>query len=340
LDAQSGMKAAVFLALNQPLAVREVSAPQPAPDEVVIRVGRCGICGSDLHMTHEPAFGIQPGAVLGHEFAGEIVELGRSAQGFKVGDQVAVAPLRGCGHCASCLKGEPAWCAAMVLQGGGYAEFAVAADRQCLKLPVDTSVEDGALIEPLAVALHAVALSGLTAGARVLVMGAGPIGLGVAYWARRLGAIQVAVSDLTTLQAELAHEVGATAFVKAEGDVVGAVSAALGGAPDIVFECVGKPGILAQALAHVRPRGSIVLLGLCTSADSFIPFQAISKEVRFIASAFFNMREYAAALDVLEGGHSAAKAMITDTVALSAMPAAFEALRRRTSQCKVMVKPD
>jgi len=334
------VRAAVFRALHQPLVVEDVSEPRPAADEVVIRVARCGICGSDLHMTHEPAFGIQPGTVLGHEFAGEIVELGRSAAGFKVGDRVAVAPLRGCGRCSSCLNSEPAWCENMILQGGGYAEFALAADRQCLKLPASTSVEDGALVEPLAVALHGVALAGLTAGARVLVMGAGPIGLGVAYWARRLGATQVAVSDLNTLQADLATQIGATAFIKAEGDVMAAVNAALGGAPDIVFECVGKPGILAQALAQVRVRGRIVMLGLCTSLDSFVPFQAVSKEVRFIASAFFNMREYRAALDVLDGGHSVAKAMVTDTVALSAMPATFEALRHRTSQCKVMVRPD
>jgi 2-desacetyl-2-hydroxyethyl bacteriochlorophyllide A dehydrogenase len=333
------VKAAVFHALGQPLVVEDVLEPRPAADEVVVRVGRCGICGSDLHSTHEPAFGIRPGTVLGHEFAGEIVELGRSVQGLEVGDRVAVAPLRGCGGCPSCLNGEPAWCEQMRLQGGGYAEFALATDRQCLRLPATTSVEDGALVEPLAVALHGVARAGMTPGKRVLIMGAGPIGLGVAYWSRRLGAAKVAVSDLTTLQSDLAYNVGATAFVKAENDVVADVNTALGGPPDIVFECVGKPGILAQALEHVRPHGNIVMLGLCTSLDSFVPFRAVSKEVRFITSAFFNMQEYQAALDVLDGGHSAAKAMVTDTVSLAEMPAAFEALRRRTSQCKVMVRP-
>jgi (R,R)-butanediol dehydrogenase/meso-butanediol dehydrogenase/diacetyl reductase len=172
------------------------------------------------------------------------------------------------------------------------------------------------------------------------VIGAGPIGLGVAYWARRLGATRVAVTDLTTLQSDLAFEVGATAFVKSEADVVPAVIAALGGSPDIVFECAGKPGLLAQALAHVRPRGRIIMLGLCTALDGFVPFQAVSKEARFIASAFFNMREFEAALDVVDGGQSAATAMVTDTVSLSGMPATFEALRRRTSQCKVLVRPD
>ena len=267
------LKAAIFRDFNQPLAIDQVPEPRPAPDQVLIRVARCGICGSDLHMTREPAMGARPGSILGHEFAGEVVELGTQSQGLKVGDRVAVAPVRGCGQCFSCRKGEPAWCDSMLLQGGGYAELAVAAERQCLKLPESASVSDGALVEPLAVSLHGVALSGLSAGMRVLVLGAGPIGLAVAFWARRLGATQVAVVDLTPLQEDLARQVGATAFVSAGEDVVERANAALGGMPDIVFECVGKPGILAQALDHVRPRGSIVLLGLCTTTDSFVPFQ-------------------------------------------------------------------
>jgi (R,R)-butanediol dehydrogenase/meso-butanediol dehydrogenase/diacetyl reductase len=334
------VKAAVFRALRAPLSVEDVPDPRPAADEVVIRVGRCGICGSDLHMTHEPAFGVPPGMILGHEFAGEVVEVGRSAEQLKIGDQVAVAPIRGCGRCLSCLNGEPAWCAQMKLQGGGYAEYAVATERQCLRLPMTTSIEDGALVEPLAVALHGVSLAGLTPGSRVLVMGAGPIGLGVAYWARRHGATKVAVSDLTTLKSELAYTIGATAFVTPQTDVSEAVIDSLGGAPDIVFECVGRPGMLAQALQHVRVRGTIIMLGLCTSLDSFVPFQAVSKEVRFITSAYFNIREYEAALDTLDGGASVARALITDTVPLSTMPAMFESLRQQSSQCKVMVKPD
>ena len=333
------MKAAVFHELHKPLIVENVGDPHPSGAELLVRVGRCGICGSDLHMTEEPAFGIQPGVVLGHEFAGEIVELGKDAAGFKVGDHVAVAPLRGCGHCASCLAGEPAWCSAMMLQGGGYAELALATNRQCRKLPSTTSLEDGALVEPLAVALHGVALSGLTPGARVLVMGAGPIGLGVAFWARRRGAAKVVVLDLTTLQSELAQTMGATSFITADADSIAKVNAALGGAPDIVFECVGRPGIIAQALEYLRPRGTIVMLGLCTAEDSFIPFRAVSKEARLITSAFFTMGEYQAALDALDGGKAPPHAMITETVALSAMPAAFEALRKRTSQCKMIVKP-
>lgn len=333
------MKAAVFRALHKPLQIEEVPVPKPAADEVVIQVGRCGICGSDLHMTHDPVFGTRPGAVLGHEFAGEVVECGREVTGLRVGDRVAAAPIRGCGRCRSCLSGEPAWCREMLLQGGGYAEFVAATERQCLKLPASTSVADGALVEPLAVALHGVMRGNVKPGSRVLVIGAGPIGLGVVFWARQYGAARVAISDLTTLQRDLAHQLGATAFVQTGPDVVSRVEASLGGAPEIVFECVGKPGLLAQSLEHVATRGTIIVLGLCTAVDSFIPFKAVSKEVQFVTSAFFDMKEYQAALDALDGGKAPPTAMVTDTVPLSAMPPVFEALRQRTSQCKVLVRP-
>ncbi|HUO91731.1 MAG TPA: alcohol dehydrogenase catalytic domain-containing protein [Rhizomicrobium sp.] len=331
------MKAAVFRALDRPLSIENIVDPKPRADEIVVKVGRCGICGSDLHMTREPIFGLQPGAVLGHEFAGEIIEIGKNVERLKVGDRVAVAPLRGCGHCASCLAGEPSWCSRMTLQGGGYAEYAAATERQCRKFPDSVSLADGALVEPLAVALHGVALSGLKAGARVLVMGAGPIGIGVAFWARRLGAGRVVLSDLHDAHSALAREVGAH-FVKVNGDAVENVREALGGPPEIVFECVGAAGILAQTLEHVAPRGTIVMLGLCTSPDSFIPFAAVQKEVRFQTSAFFTLREFQAVLDMFER-EQGPRAMVTDTVSLPAMPDAFEALRRRTHQCKVMVRP-
>lgn len=334
------MKAAVFRGFDSPLAVEDRPEPRPADDDVLIEVARCGICGSDLHMTREPAFGTPLGAVLGHEFAGRVIELGPTASGLEIGDRVAVAPVRGCGRCPSCLAGEPAWCPRMMLQGGGYAELAVAKDRQCVRLPVTTAIEDGALVEPLAVALHGVTLANLSPGSRVMVMGAGPIGLGVAYWARRLGATRVAVTDLTSLQSQRALAMGATAFVKADADVVQGVAQALGAAPDVVFECVGRPGVLSRAIGHVRPRGLIVMLGLCTSLESFVPFQAVSKEVRILTSAFFTLGEFRAALDALDGGHCAAKAMVTGTVSLTRMPETFEALRQRTSQCKVMVRPD
>ena len=162
------MKAAVFQALGQPLSIAEVESPRPQRDQVLLKICRCGICGSDLHMTAEPVFGISSGYVLGHEISGEVIEAGPGADDLKPGDQVSVAPLNGCGKCSRCLAGEPAWCESMQLIGGGYAEYAAIAGRQCRKLPWGISASDGALAEPLAVSLHGVRRSGMRPGDRVL----------------------------------------------------------------------------------------------------------------------------------------------------------------------------
>jgi (R,R)-butanediol dehydrogenase/meso-butanediol dehydrogenase/diacetyl reductase len=227
----------------------------------------------------------------------------------------------------------------MALQGGGYAEYAATSERQCVLLPKSASIADGAIVEPLAVALHGVLLSGLTAGDKVLVLGAGPIGLAVAYWARRLGAAKVVVQDLASFQEERAVAMGATGFVVDPHEPVAASDRALGGKADIVFECVGVPGLIAQAIDQVRIKGSVVILGLCTRPDSFVPFVALSKEVRLITSAFFKRQEYEAALDALDAGSAEPRLLVTDTVSLDAVPETFEGLRRRTHQCKVLIAP-
>lgn len=333
------MKAAVFKEIGRPLVIEDVPDLTPAEDEVVVQVGRCGICGSDLHMTEDPVFGVRPGTVLGHEYSGEVVAAGSKVEHLRTGDRVSVSPLRGCGRCATCLAGQPAWCSTRQLEGGGYAQYSIATERQCVKLPSFVTLEDGALTEPLAVALHGVVQAELKPGARVLVIGAGPIGLGTAFWARRLGASHVAVTDLNTFQEDRSYRMGATAFFGPTENLVGAVNAAIEGAPDIVFECAGTPGVIEQSIDHVRVKGTVVVLGLCTAHDTFVPFRAVSKEVRIQTSAFFDFPEFRRVVDILEAGDATAHALITDTVPLAQMPAAFEALRQRTTQCKVMVNP-
>ncbi|MCC6202280.1 MAG: alcohol dehydrogenase catalytic domain-containing protein [Gammaproteobacteria bacterium] len=331
------MRAAVFEQLQQPLVVRTLPDPVPKAGEVIIRVHRCGICGSDLHLTEEAIFGIPSGSVLGHEYAGEVVACGNEVTGLKIGDPVAVMPTRGCGRCASCLSGEPAWCARFVLDGGGYAELSRATPPQCIPLPRTVSLEDGALVEPIAVALRGVNLAGLRAGTSVLVIGAGPIGLAVAFWARRLGAGRIAVTAASTRRAELAHRLGADAFIAPDEDLAAGAARVLGGAPEVVFECVGKPGLIQRSIELVRPRGLVVVLGLCTLPDTISPFLAVSKEARIQPSAFYGVREFEIAIDTLAAGHVEPRAMITDRVPLNDMVPAFEALKHRTTQCKVLV---
>jgi (R,R)-butanediol dehydrogenase/meso-butanediol dehydrogenase/diacetyl reductase len=333
------MKAAVFHGIGQKLCIEVVPDPTPGPGEVVVKVGRCGICGSDLHMTEDPMFGVPTGAVLGHEFAGEIAAVGKGVEGLKVGDRVSVPPVKGCGQCAACLRGEPAWCDQMALIGGGYGEYALAQARQIVRLPSSASVADGALVEPLAVALHGITRSSLETGDKVVILGAGPIGLATAFWARRMGAKDIVITDLHRHQEERALTMGATAFVSGEEDHVAQADRLLGGKADIVFECVGVPGMIAQAVEHVRIQGEVLVQGLCTRPDTFIPFKALSKECRIQFAAFFKTQEYEAALDALSSGAPEPRALITDTIALDQLPDTFEALRKRTHQCKVLVAP-
>jgi len=333
------MKAVTFQGLHQKLAFETVPDPTPGAGELVVKVGRCGICGSDLHMTEDPAFGCQHGDILGHEFAGEVVGLGAGTQGFRTGDLVSVLPLKSCGACEACRRGEVAWCSQFGLQGGGYAEYAVTRPNQCIPLPLDLSLADGAIIEPLAVALHGVNLSGFRTGDKVLVLGAGPIGLAVAFWARRHGAGKVAVQDIATFQEARALDMGADVFVVDPENPVGSAEEGLGGKADIVFECAGVPGLIEQAVQQVRPRGTILLLGLCTKPDTFNSFAMLSKEVRLVTSAFFTRPEYIATLAALEDGAQAPRLLVTDTISLANTPDVFESLKRRTEQCKVLIAP-
>jgi (R,R)-butanediol dehydrogenase/meso-butanediol dehydrogenase/diacetyl reductase len=333
------MRAVTFQALHQPLAFETLPDPTPAPDQIVVKVGRCGICGSDLHMTEDAAYGCKHGDILGHEFAGEVVALGREAKGLKTGDLVSVIPLVSCGQCESCRKGEVQWCEHFSLQGGGYAEYALTRPHQCVKLGANVSLADGAIIEPLAVALHGVNLSGMKAGDKVLVLGAGPIGLAVAFWARRMGAAKVAVQDIADFQRDRAIGMGADIFVVDPADPVGSAEAGLGGKADVVFECVGIPGLIDQAVHQVRNRGTILLLGLCTRPDTFNSFAMLSKEVRLVTSAFFTVPEYEAALAALDSGAMEPRLLVTDTISLAETPTVFESLKQRTSQCKVLIAP-
>jgi len=331
------MKAVTFQGLHTPLAFEEIADPTPGEGELVVKVGRCGICGSDLHMTEDAAYGCKHGDVLGHEFAGEVVALGKGTTGKKVGDLVSVIPLKSCGSCEHCRKGAVQWCTGFGLQGGGYAEYAVTRPNQCMTLPADLTLADGAIIEPLAVALHGINLSGLKTGDKVLVLGAGPIGLAVAFWAKRYGAGRVAVQDISDWQQARALDMGADAFVVDPENPVESAVQGLGGEADIVFECVGIPGLIDQAVHQVRPDGTIVLLGLCTKPDTIHTFPMLSRQVKLVTSAFFTVQEYEASLAALEQGAIEPRLLVTDTISLTETPDVFESLKKRTKQCKVMI---
>jgi (R,R)-butanediol dehydrogenase/meso-butanediol dehydrogenase/diacetyl reductase len=335
------MQAAVFRKAGAPLAIEARSIPDPAPGQVLIAVHRCGICGSDLTMTAAGSpLNFAAGCVPGHEYAGKVVAVGRGVTCLKPGDAVSAFPVAGCGSCAHCRSGDPYGCSQCTYLMGGFAEFAVAAADLCVKLPKTLSLADGALVEPLACGAQAVDLGGVTPQSRVLVLGAGPIGLAAIWWAARAGCRQIVAAAPSRRRGALALEMGATAFLPLDADFAQSVTDAFGGlAPDVVFEGAGKPGALATALDCVGTRGTVVSSGMCLAADSLVPGFATMKQVRLQFSMAYRAQDFRAAVAALDAGHVEPRAMITRTVSLNELPQTLESLRNPGSDCKVLVQP-
>jgi (R,R)-butanediol dehydrogenase/meso-butanediol dehydrogenase/diacetyl reductase len=171
-----------------------------------------------------------------------------------------------------------------------------------------------------------------------LVIGAGAIGLGTAFWARRLGAGRIAVMARSNRRADMALELGADKFLSGD-DAVQNVQGALGGVPDVVFECSGATGTFAEAINLVRPRGTVVELGFCTKPDTFVPAAALAKEISIKFSFLYNRHNYEAVADAFDAGHVEPRKMITDSITLDALPETLESLRGPNDQCKIMVDP-
>jgi (R,R)-butanediol dehydrogenase/meso-butanediol dehydrogenase/diacetyl reductase len=345
------MRAAVFQGVGQPLAIRTVPDPEPGAAELVLGVRASGICGSDLHLTEvaDTSGGLAPlpmGAILGHEFSGEVVAVGRDVAGrFRVGDRVTSLPYIACGSCAACLTGQGHRCPASVAAGlgalpGAYAEYVRVGVHETLPLPDEVDDRAGAMVEPLSVGLHAVEAARLRAGEAALVIGAGPIGLAVSLWCRFFGAAHVVVSDLSPARADRAASMGATAVVHAgQEDVVAAVKRQCGRRAEVVFDCVGVPGSQQLAMDYAPAGGRIVVAGVCMRPDRVLPVKAITKELEVRYVFGYGKRDFAFAIDMLARGRVDAAPMLSETVGWDAFPAAFESLRADKRRAKVMLEP-
>lgn len=315
--------------------------PEPGPGQLLIRVARCGICGSDLHMTDGHGYTVPHGHVLGHEFAGEVVDIGKDVEGFRKGDRLAAMPISGCGHCRYCLAGQPAWCESLEFLSGGYAEYALVSASTATKLPSTLSDADGALVEPLAVSLHGLAMARIEPGSSVLVQGAGPIGLAALFWARRLGAGRVDVIEGAEARARIAQQMGADsvsppALLDPERLQKNFHDDRL---YDIVIECVGRPSLLMQALSFLRPGGTVISLGYCFEPDGVVPAAAGNREARMIFPQLYTVNEFRYALNVLDAGATEPRHMVTQTVSLDSLPGVFDSLRSNPRECKVLIDP-
>jgi (R,R)-butanediol dehydrogenase/meso-butanediol dehydrogenase/diacetyl reductase len=327
---------AVVVAGPRRLAVETVPDPTPEPGQAVVRVAACGICGSDLHV-HQLGY-LPAGSILGHEFCGEVVE---AAGGLASGERVCVLPALSCGRCERCRTGLGMYCAEQRPLGlgqaaGAFAEYVAIAPHHAVRLPQGIDDEHGALVEPLAVARHAVDVARLAPGERCVVVGAGPIGLALVLWARLAGAREVIVSERSPGRRALAEGIGARVVDPAAGRLAEAVGP---DGADVVFEAVGAPGLVQECIEHARFRGRVVVVGVCIGPDRFQPSSAVLKEVELRFTLAYERRDFERTLDHIARGTLRPAALVTDRIGLDGVPAAFEALEQPASSGKVLVRP-
>jgi len=330
------------------LRLADCDAAEPGPGEVSIRLARGGICGSDLHYYQHGGFGtvrLKEPMILGHEVAGHVTALGEGVAGFKIGELVAVSPSRPCGGCVECLRGLPNQCLNMRFYGsampfphiqGAFRETLVADAAQCVSA-AGLDPAEAAMAEPLAVVLHAVRQAGGLVGRRVLVTGCGPIGVLTILAARRAGAEEIIATDLSDRMLDFARDAGADVTLnpmKAPKPL--APYAAGKGSLDVQFECSGAESALRAGIAALRPRGTIVQLGL--SGDMALPMmQVTAKEIALRGSFRFH-EEFRSAVAMMRKGLIDVAPLLTHSFPLADFQSAFDMATDRSRAMKVQLE--
>ena len=319
---------------------------EPGEGEVRVAIGVGGICGSDLHYFRDGGFGpirMREPLILGHEIAGTVEAVGHGVSLVKSGDRVALNPSRPCGGCKYCAEGLHHHCLDMLFYGsamrfphvqGAFRERIIAKDFQCVRVGEGTSMAQAACAEPLAVCVHAANRAGTLSGKRVLVTGAGPIGSLCAAVSRQRGAAEVVITDLQDRTLAVAMEMGATKQVNVSKDPAAMDSYSAGkGCFDVVFECSAAPVAIRNAIAAVRPQGTIIQVGV--TGDVPVPLNLIvSKEIALLGTFRFD-GEFAEAVRLIDSGAINVTPIITGTYPLEDALEAFEAAGDRSRSVKV-----
>lgn len=337
------MRASVLTAPRR-LAVAEVAVPEPLAGEVLVEVSRCGVCGTDLHMVLE-GWG-QPGRTGGHEWSGRVAALGSGVEGFATGDLVVAGPLW-CGQCRQCRAGRPSLCRqdSMLTGRGGadaFAEYAVTPAGTLHLVPVGLGEREAALTEPLAVALHAVTRSGARSGDRVLVSGAGPLGLLVTAALVVQGCTDVTVSEPAEARRAQALRVGAVVAVAPDGlpACPPAPMHTADGAFDVVLECSGNAAAMQAVPGLLAPGGTGVLVGTGISRPSYDPNRLLLNELTLTGAYNYDATGFPDALALLAGGALPVTELVhPDDVGLDDMGEAFARLRVGEIARKLLVDP-
>lgn len=330
------------------LRVVEQDAGEPGPGQVLVQVGFGGICGSDLHYFHAGGFGtvrIKRPMILGHEVAGTVAAVGPGVTRVQAGDKVAVNPSRPCGACRYCLEGLPNQCLDMRFYGsamrdphveGAFRNLLVCDAVQCEPVAAHVPLQHAALCEPFSVALHGVQRAGALLGKRVLVSGCGPIGTLAVAAARIHGAAEITAVDLTDETLAVARAMGATQTLNVAQDS-GWVQrcSADKGTFDVMFECSGNERALRAGLETLRPRGTVVQLGL--GGDVSIPQNLVVGKELSICGSFRFHAEFALAVRLLNEGRVDMRPMITGAYPLARAREAFELASDRRRAMKVLL---
>ncbi|BBG01361.1 MULTISPECIES: NAD(P)-dependent alcohol dehydrogenase [Pseudonocardia] len=323
------------------LRVEEVPVTGPGPGEVLVAVEAVGVCGSDVHYFTDGRNGrnvLRGPMVLGHEPAGVVAALGSGVDGPAVGTRVAVEPAVGCGHCPTCRSGAYHLCPSGTCLGspptdGAMSGYRAVPARAAHPLPDTLPTELGALVEPLAVAVHAVRRAGVGTGHRVLVTGAGPIGVLVAQVARAAGAEQVVVTDVHDARLDRAAGLGAT----------GTVNTARDDLPDAAFdrllECSAVPAALWQGMHALGPAGRATVVGQAPPAVDGLPLALMQRWEIDLNASFRSAHAFGPAIGLAASGRVDLAGVLTGRFALSDAPEALRAPGADPHHLKVVVRP-
>ncbi len=326
------------------LEVQRIPVPEPGPGEVLVEVAHCGICGTDLHLVLERI--ARPGTVLGHEWSGTVVACGAGVAGVEIGARIVCDAVPGCGECRACRAGRPAVCLRRppvdhLSFRGAFAEFVVIPAAQVLPVPDDLPLRVAALTEPTAVALHAVTLSGVTPDDRVLVTGAGPVGLLVTAVLAAQGVHDITVSEPAPARRARALAVGATRTVAPD-----ALPAATMGAPvsdpfTIAFECSGRASAAESALDQLDFAGTCVLVGTGAEFPRVNHNRLIVLEATIIGSYNYDAAGFGPTLALLASGRLPTEELVEPVdVFLDELLPSMQRCAAGELAGKVMVRPE
>ena len=328
------------------LELGELEEPVSNNGNVVIEVKKTGICGSDLHFWD---LGQMIDLVLGHEFSGVVIDSG-SREDLKVGDRVTALPFSPCGKCAGCKAGKPQYCPNIwneatglsVANSGGLAEKLSIRPDMVLRLPDNVTDEEGAMVEPAAVGLHAVHLANMHVGDKVLVIGAGIIGLVTAMFAKMAGASYVAISETNALRGEKSVKLGVANewFDAKDPKMVENVMVKTNGGFDKVFDCCGNSPTISTSLMTARPGGEIILVGISLESVTVPAVLAAMHEVTIKGVNAYEVPDFEIVIDLMASKRIDMLKFVDDVVGFEEVQKSYERLSSGADAAvKILVDP-